>query len=142
MFRRDRKVIRGSKGRTESSKVKHDCRQKLTNCAKRKATPGSKVDFRLPVGAKVDLRSQAEAARCAASCAAGYRSFFFFFFLFLPARGGVPAPLPWIRYCKGSIELSRNHVDMHPVEGTGESRASLDKQTVIIESSGALSTSH
>ena len=45
-----------SKGRTESSEGKRDCRQKLTNCAKRKATPVSQVDFLLPVGAKVLVR--------------------------------------------------------------------------------------
>ena len=76
-----------SKGRTESSEGKRDCREKLTNCAKRKATPVSQVDFLLPVGAKV--RSQAEAARCTASCAAG--SFFFFFW---PARGRASRALP------------------------------------------------
>ena len=63
MFRRNRKVI--SKGRTESSEVKqarnwscncHDCRQKLRNCAKRKAMSGILVDFVLPVDAKVHAR--------------------------------------------------------------------------------------
>ena len=33
---------------------------------------------------------------------------------------------------KGSIELLWNHVDMHPVEGSGESRASSDIQTFRI----------
>ena len=39
-----------------------------------------------------------------------------------------PLPAPEAReiQLKGSIELSRNHVDMHPLEGSGESRASSD----------------
>ena len=39
-----------------------------------------------------------------------------------------PSPAPQAReiQLKGSIELSRNHVDMHPVKGSGESRASSD----------------
>ena len=48
-----------------------------------------------------------------------------------------PAPQARDIQLKGSIELSRNHVDMHPVEDSGESRAPSDIQT----SSGALSTS-
>ena len=77
-----------SKGRTESSEVKHDCRQKLTNLAKRKATPGSQVDFLLPVGA----RSQTESCSL---CSRELRSRVLFFFIYLAGTGGErPRTLP------------------------------------------------
>ena len=54
---------------------------------------------------------QAEAARCAASYAAGYRSFFFF------GRhgggGGRSRALPWIRYCSCCKEASKGFQSLH-----------------------------